>query len=356
MRIFAMFAIILLGLSLPSFSFDAQLEHISTNSEDGTIHYKTKINSRVNNSELETITRYIYESLKSPDQVWIGFFLDEYSELRPWATATRNFNKSFLEPDELDKISINIHEFSLDEWNSFGRYGKMYPPDAELIGLWDLPIALDVGMDVSLYAWNDITYLYRRYKSDKSGQPVIVTLAAHPMGTMLKEPYDEEEFWLLKEDETIERHDKLGLIPGWQGLDVREKSKEKSPSGCEIRNAKVTKTPKKNDRGKINIVTLASVEVYTDAYDFDFFTSSAKDILEQFAHIYTDEIEITYYHTDEINKKHVKQSIFYVAYTPDPSKLVYREQKWTIRGHSAPEEIMINAQPRHHCKVKSIAQ
>ena len=132
---------------------------------------------------------------------------------------------------------------------------------------------------------------------------------------------DSSEFWLLRADGTLELHDQYGLIPGWQSIDLDDIDPK-----CKILNVDTKQSVKADSSGNLIKANLTEVKVISNFIDKDQFISATRNILEDVAaKENSTQAEIWFYRAAE---EPLKDHEFYAAYTPDVSKLSFRDTVW----------------------------
>lgn len=103
-----------------------------------------------------------------------------------------------------------------------------------------------------------------------------------------------------------------------------------SATACEIYQSKITEEVKANDKGDLTVVTLA--EVHIDAQDLEFnkMKSQAK-MLAISTVLNFDAAQVEIYFYDGKPRPHSIEAEMqgYFVYTPDPSRLTFRNSVWT---------------------------
>lgn len=305
--------------------------------------------SRISLQDLKSIATQIYEEVGKPQEIWIGFYVPDSKSV--WGLSLRNFGR--VEANEKDKLITRIEGFSLDEWKSFGESRLMYPPDAKVLGVWDFPFASQSGAEIAIYTWKGNSYVYTRYKSDGSGVPKRVTEKRHTDGRRLLEAYDSDyDFWLLKKDGVLERHEGGRLVTGWHGPKMTAATPgKKLGKFCEVVSAVRTEDVKLDDYKmpqRASIIRIAAVTDITDKTDA---FSVAQDIVNQVSTYNAVDIEIGFYHNREPKAWTDRSIDLFITYTPDPSQLAYRDSVWSVAGVEINSGEISKTPPRSLCKV-----
>lgn len=128
-------------------------------------HIKVELSERKNRQELEKI---IFDVSSEDKAAVLSFSLSESKTKSTWA---------MVKFDSKQITDISFFGFTKDEWNAFAKFGKMYPSDSDLLGLWSAENPhltkkarkLTSSM-VSVYRWKDKTFAYEKY-NDGSGVP-----------------------------------------------------------------------------------------------------------------------------------------------------------------------------------------
>lgn len=189
-------------LSLPAKAAEIISTDLKVNGGISTV----RISERVNVPELLDLTKNILSVQSSGNIKTICFYLKDQAS-PAWACLGRDDNDA----EGLKVISMH---FSKDEWNSFGIDGGLFPPDAQVIGIWNMKnVESPIGDHViSIYNWRGETYYYRKFDHDGSGEPRRVTSEHLPMGEAFKDYDSENDYLILTKNGSLVYWDNQGPI------------------------------------------------------------------------------------------------------------------------------------------------
>lgn len=201
---------------------------------------------------------------------------------------------------------------------------SIVPVDSKIIGEWIFTFGGDIT-HVSIFEHDGVDFLYQKFP-DGSGDPVKVRIENTKNGRVVSED-ESSEFWLLQEDGSLELHDKKGLVPGWQAKSASELADAKLT--CKIVEVKRSENLQLDDENEINNLKSVEIKVISNFKQKRQFIGAAKNVVNTIAASADfDQAVIWFYKADTESAATLKDHEFYVAYTPDPSKLVYREKVW----------------------------
>lgn len=198
------------------------------------------------------------------------------------------------------------------------------PVDSKIVGEWVFSFGGDYTR-VSIYQNNGVDYLYQLFP-DGSGSPVKVRVETTTNGKTIAED-GANEFWLLDKDGSLELHDKQGLIPGWQAKLASDDMDEQLM--CEIVEVKRSESLEIDDDHNPNNVKSVQIKIASNFKRKSQFVGAAKHVVTAIAQNDSfDTAEIWFYKANTKSANEFKDHEFYASYTPDPSKLVFRDKIW----------------------------
>ncbi|WP_133121789.1 hypothetical protein [Pleomorphomonas carboxyditropha] len=188
-------------------SFPAKAaEIISTNLKVSGGISTVLISDRVNVPELLDLTKAILSAQNSQNIKTICFYLKDQAS-PAWSCLGRDDKAS-------GEFKVLTMHFSKDEWNSFGIDGGLYPPDSQVIGVWNMKnVETPLGDHIiSIYKWRGETYYYRKFEHDGSGDPRRVTSEHLPIGEAFTDYDSENDYIVLTKSGTLVYWDNQGPI------------------------------------------------------------------------------------------------------------------------------------------------
>lgn len=183
--------------------------------------------------------------------------------------------------------------------------------------------------------------IHRTY-SDGSENTIEATIKQDGQDVIFDED-DTSEFWVLKLDGSLEFHDRAGLLPGWKSV-----PSDFAGNDCTILNVDEKQSVVMDDNQKAFKANTIEVRVSSNFIDKEKFIASARSVLEKLAKQQNAVLaEIWYYRLDnDTGRDHE----FYAAYTPDPSKLAFREKAWDSPNTHRKDDLWKVISPADLCK------
>ena len=96
--------------------------------------------------------------------------------------------------------------FDKAEWDAFGKDGKMYPPDSEVVGVWRVRNPAGAAFDeiVSVYRWKNKTFVFEKLMDGGAGAPDEVRLVKTDNGTELHSLEPGYNWFVINHDDELE--------------------------------------------------------------------------------------------------------------------------------------------------------
>lgn len=315
----------------------------SSHSSHITIH----LSRRVEMEELQAASAKMFKDAGNPRSFMIVFYVPEPDPNSVWATSR-------LDQPTDKQLTTVINNFTVREWESFGKEKRMYPVDGRLVGLWTFPLTGSGGVDISIYSWNGVEYLYTRYKEDNSGSPVRVKSVSNLNGRKITEPFDINDYWLLRKDGTLERYEGGRLVTGWQGKKLSSEADlvaRREPTRCSVIRSSESMEVNLDRYGAVRNARIIRVSLLSDVEDETSAVGLAKDIVNQFEGRDVQAIEMEFFNPIVGGSFAERSSDFFVVYTSNPSRLASRDAAWSTREHPNATALEAATAARHLCTV-----
>lgn len=180
-----------------------------------------ELSERVNKHELERIARDINADY---EDAFLRFYLSNNSSAdltKPPTWAIAEFNAE-------GAADLTIFGFTKDEWELFAKDGGMHPPDADLLGIWEVinpslsgRAAQIFNFTTAIYRWRGKTFVYAKQRSG-FGTPkeFYEQIDSHKRVVLLPvlESYD---YWVITRNGDLQVWDGEGHIKEYYSIKLR---------------------------------------------------------------------------------------------------------------------------------------